>query len=389
MLTRISADSKKYRWGSPTAIPELLGAPIDGEPHAELWLGAHPDSITRLVDRTEAQPETLNEWIREQAGTALGSGSRLPFLLKLLAADQPLSLQAHPALERARASFAEEESRGVPRDSPSRNYKDPWHKPELIVALHDGFEGLCGFRPVDQTDDFLSRLSDGEDLIAHLRTRLKGDGLEGAVRWVLTDRPAGLVPELVKAASSRDVGRWDNEGRLLQRLDAQYPGDPGVAVASLLNFAILRKGEALFLPAGNVHAYVKGLGVEVMASSDNVLRGGLTSKHVDVDEFLDVVQFSPLPSPIVHGRRDPSGYVDYTVPIDDFRLIRVDADTVTTIELSRAAIALVVEGRATLRQGASSVALTRGQSVFITPSESTVSVGSSGTVFIATGEEPS
>lgn len=391
MLTRITASPKKYAWGSLSAIPKFLGKEPDGSPQAELWLGAHPDSTTRLVDKADTQPETLNEWIRDQPETTLGSGSRLPFLLKLLAADKPLSLQAHPTLERARVAFAEEEARGIPRDSPARNYKDEWHKPELIVALHDGFEGLCGFRPLGETDDFLRHLCTGDEedrsQVAQLRAHLNLDGLEHAVRWILIDRPPGLVNELVEAAATRDVGRWENEARLLRRLDEQYPGDPGVAVASLLNFAILQAGEALFLPAGNVHAYVKGLGVEIMAASDNVLRGGLTSKHVDVDEFLAVVDFTPLRSPIILGTVAPSAYVEYQVPSHDFRLLRVDRDTTTELDLSHAGIALVVSGQVTVTQGDQSLVLNQGEAVFISPSHPRVGVRSSGTVFIATGAE--
>lgn len=270
MLPLVGAP-QHYAWGSPTAIPAALGLDPDGRPWAELWWGTHPGGPT-MVARPGADAVPL----AEVAGP-------LPYLVKLLAAAQPLSLQAHPSAAQAAAGFALEDERGVPLTAPQRNYKDPHGKPEILVAITP-FEALCGFRPVDEA---------AHDLETHggapVADRLRAEGPLGTLSWLLRERPAIALTH-----------------PLFRRLEAHYPGDPGAVVAVLLNRVDLEPGQALFLPAGVLHMYLFGVGLEVMGASDNVLRGGLTPKHVDVPELLAVLD--PTASAPSVLRPDPTGW---------------------------------------------------------------------------------
>ncbi|WP_368498602.1 mannose-6-phosphate isomerase, class I [Herbiconiux sp. A18JL235] len=393
MLLRVSAVPKNYHWGSRTALPALFGQEPTGEPQAELWLGAHPDSTTTFIERVAGVPDTLNDWVAGDPQRALGGGrTRLPFLLKLLAAEKPLSIQAHPTLERARAGFADEEARGVPRDSPQRNYRDEWHKPELMVALRPGFTAMCGFRPVARTLELLQRLQlaaaesgaeAGARLIGDQRELLASKGLETVVGSVLLGDAGPLVRALVEAAAALDDDEWLAETRLIAELQLHYPADPGIAVAVLLNVVRLQPGEALYLPAGNIHAYVDGLGVEIMAASDNVLRGGLTTKPVDVPELLAVLDFSEMPVPFVPAVPRGDAVSEYEVPLDDFRLLRIGPGS-ARVALPEAAIVLGVEGTTSVADGAGSCHLAPGEAVFVSPDSESIAVSTTGSAFLAT-----
>jgi mannose-6-phosphate isomerase len=277
MFVEITNTPRDYVWGSKTLLPDFLGTAPDGHPQAELWLGTHPGSPAR---------------VRGRGGDLRDLVPELPFLLKVLAAAQPLSLQAHPTPVLAREGFARENAAGIPIDAPERNYKDPNAKPELIYALSDEFRALSGFRPTRVTRRVLDAARPG------LLSRLRDDGdLRATLEWLLSGDPrVGEVVGLVSAvADDVDGESW----RTVRRLAAAYPGDPGIAISLLLHSVVLRRGEALYLPAGNLHAYQEGLGVELMGASDNVLRGGLTPKHIDVAELLTVVDFTPIADPRV------------------------------------------------------------------------------------------
>ncbi len=307
---------RDYAWGSRTAIPELLGREPDGTPVAELWFGTHPDAPAGVPG---TQDDTLADLIAADPERTVGPavldsfGPHLPFLVKILAADSPLSIQVHPTLEQARAGFAAEEGAGVPRDAAERTYKDANHKPELLCALGP-FEALCGFRPVDETLAALEQLDAPQ--LAFLSDVLRGpDPLRAAMAELLAiDDPEPLVAEVGQAA--RALGRHDELRRVVELTSAAFPGDVGVLVALLLNYVRLAPGEAIYLPAGNVHAYLRGVGVEVMAASDNVLRCGLTSKHVDRDAVLEIADFHELSDP-----RWPAEHGVFAVPVPDFRLV--------------------------------------------------------------------
>jgi mannose-6-phosphate isomerase len=299
-------------------------------------------------------------------------GPRLPFLLKVLAADQPLSLQAHPSTAQAEAGFAAEEAAGIPRDDPTRTFKDPYHKPELMLALTT-FEALCGFRPVEESLHCLAKLQVPE-LKPSIAALARG-GLQAVIPQLLaldTDRRTVLVDAVAEAAS-RFVAAADpefiNTYRWAARLAATYPGDPGVVISLMCNHLKLAPGEAVYLPAGNLHAYLQGAGVEVMASSDNVLRGGLTAKHVDLAALIEVLDFSDGRIPVVHPVLGPGG-LRYPVPVEDFDLTRVHLDAGSgTLTTSGPQVVFCSEGRAVLGNGQDELVVERGEAAFVPAGE--------------------
>ncbi|MGA4849239.1 mannose-6-phosphate isomerase, class I [Streptomyces sp. G5(2025)] len=380
-MDRLSNTIRPYAWGSPTAIAELLGVEPSGEPQAEMWMGAHPGAPSgtgrgALNEVIEADPE------RELGPRAAAKfGPRLPFLLKILAAGAPLSLQVHPDLAQAKEGYEDEESRGVPLDAPHRNYKDANHKPELICALTP-FDGLCGFRAPAETADLLEAL--GVDSLKPYVDLLRAHPEDAALREVLTavltadpEQMAETVTE-VTAAAQRLGGPYAPYAGIAHH----YPGDPGVIAAMLLNHVRLQPGEALFLGAGVPHAYLEGLGVEIMANSDNVLRCGLTPKHVDVPELLRIVRFEPTDPGVLRPEATPAGEEIYETPTDEFRLSRfVLPEGAAPHDLTAATPQILLCTAGAVRAG--ELPLTPGQSVFV-PGGEKAEVSGVGTVFRAT-----
>jgi mannose-6-phosphate isomerase len=386
---RLNNPVRSYAWGSATAIPELLGLPATGEPQAELWMGAHPAAPSRLgsggtlLDRIDADPAgELSPAVVDRFGP------RLPFLLKLIAAARPLSLQAHPDLARARAGYAEEESRGVPAGSPDRSYPDPNHKPELVCALTP-FEALCGFRAIPETLRLLELVAVRAPAVQHhvdaLRARPDAEGLREVVTGLLTV-PAHRRQRLVGAVTAAcRAGGSDFPVELATgaALGAAYPDDPGVVIALLLNRVRLAPGEALFLAAGNLHCYLRGTAVEVMANSDNVLRGGFTAKHVDVPELLRVMDVTDGPPPLLPPAPAAPGHWAYRPPVPDFRLDRYELGGPVSLAAGGPRIALVLSGRVSLVAGsAPALALGRGGSAWL-PAEQPVTVRGEGVLCVA------
>ena len=360
----LSGTLRPYAWGSLTAMAELFGRDPSGEPEAELWFGAHPGAPSAVLG---AEPATLDELIARDPEQLLGRetvavhGPALPFLAKVLAAGSPLSLQVHPTREQARAGFAAEEAAGLDRAAADRNYKDANHKPEMIFALTD-FEALCGFRrPEDAARLFrtASRLVEATgrpapELLAQTASDLESgrpetERLESVFRRLIT---GGEEVREAVAAAAEAVRSLDEAGRTeldpavaeLGSLDGYYPGDPGVLISLLLNRVSLSPGEAIYLPAGNVHAYLRGLGVEVMASSDNVLRGGLTPKHVDLQELLKTIDFQALGIPRVAEERTGLGQELYRPPFSEFSLQRLELAQSAAGSLSAADVPLLQNG---------------------------------------------
>jgi mannose-6-phosphate isomerase len=369
-MWQLQTSVRHYPWGSRTVIPDLLGEPSPADrPYAELWMGAHPDEPSVLSDGTP-----LDKAIQRSPEQLLGAavrerfGDRLPFLLKVLAADQPLSLQAHPTNEQAEAGFAAEEAAGVPRDSTTRTFKDPFHKPELLLALTP-FEALCGFRPVEESLYCLAKLQVPE--LKPTIAALARGGLRAAIPQLLALSPehrATLVSAVAEAAS-RFVAAHDpefiNTYRWAASLAETYPGDPGVVISLMCNHLKLAPGEAVFLPAGNLHAYLCGAGVEVMASSDNVLRGGLTGKHVDLAALIEVLDFADGRVPVLHPVLGPGG-LRYPVPVEEFDLTRVQLDAQTGVLTSRGPqVLLCTEGEAALTSSENTLALGKGAAAFV------------------------
>jgi mannose-6-phosphate isomerase len=325
-------------------------------------MGAHPDSPSTV----DGVP--LTEVIAADPAGVLGAdavarfGARLPYLMKVLAAAEPLSLQAHPDPERARAGFEAERAAGLPADAPERNYRDPYHKPELLVAV-EPFEALCGFRDPAATADLLAGLGVAElaPTVAALRRPDPEVALRDAVTGLLAlpgTAAKSLVDEVVAAA--RAAGP-----ELAVTLGGKYPGDVGVVVALLLNHVRLAAGEAVWMPAGNLHAYLRGTGVEIMAASDNVLRGGLTPKHVDVPELLRVLRFEILADPVLQPRQIGPDLVTWPTPIDDFALYRAEvmADE-RTLPGHGPRIVLCLRGRVRVDDGLGPVELGGGRAAF-------------------------
>lgn len=372
-MWRLRNTIQRYAWGSRDAIARLQGRPVPTEqPEAELWMGAHArgpstlmgDGDRSLLDAIEAEPEAmLGASCRERFG------ARLPFLLKVLAAAEPLSLQAHPDEERAREGFGREDAAGVERDAPHRSYRDPHAKPELVCALGP-FVALCGFRSIEDTRALVEALA-----VPALRERTEplwsmppGPAVAAVVRDLLTrPQPGPLVDAVVEAAARHPDGPWANERAWVVRLGERYPGDPGVVVAMLLNLVELRPGEALFLSAGRLHCYLEGTAVEIMGSSDNVLRGGLTPKHVDVPELLDVLDRRVGPVPVLRPRAVCEHEAIYDTPAPAFTLGRVElAATGCWSAVPRGPeIVLCTAGQVRLDHGARSVSLGPGDSAFV------------------------
>ncbi|MFI9720713.1 mannose-6-phosphate isomerase, class I [Streptomyces sp. NPDC052396] len=396
-MDRLVTTVRPYAWGSTTAIPELLRIPPTGEPQAELWMGAHPGAPS-LTDRGDG-PRPLSELIAADPEGELGApavrrfGPRLPFLLKLLAAAAPLSLQVHPDLAQAEAGFAAEEARGVPRDAPDRNYRDPNHKPELLCALTP-FDGLCGFRDPLHTAELLAALNvDSLKPYADLlHAHPEADALREVLTAVLTAERSAMAGTVTQAAAAAEAlaaepGPYQAAYAAYATLARHCPGDPGVIAAMLLNHIRLQPGEALYLGAGVPHAYVEGLGVEIMANSDNVLRCGLTPKHIDVPELLRVVRFEAGTPAVLRPEAGAGEEEVYETPVDEFRLsrwVRPAGAPPRELDPAAAQILLCTEGTALLH-GADGEELTleRGRSAFLRAGER-VRLGGECTVFRAT-----
>lgn len=373
-MWQLTNTTRHYPWGSHTVIPELLGETSPAaEPHAELWMGAHPDAPSVLPDgrgldqAIAAEPDRLlGGAVRQRFGT------RLPFLMKVLAADSPLSLQAHPTTAQAEVGFAAEEAAGVAPDDPTRSFKDPHHKPEILLALTP-VEALCGFRPVEESLHCLAKLQ-----LAELKptiAALARGGLQVAIPQLLAlseKRRASLVTAVAEKAAGFVAAHdpeFINTYRWAASLAKTYPGDPGVVISLLCNHLTLAPGEAVFLPAGNLHAYLCGAGIEVMASSDNVLRGGLTGKHVDLAALIEVLDFTDGRVPVIHPVLGPGG-LRYPVPVKDFDLTRVElGEDAGSLRTPGPQVLLCTEGTAVLATEDDELVLDRGESAFVPAGE--------------------
>jgi mannose-6-phosphate isomerase len=373
-----------YPWGSRTFLATLQGRPAPTiRPEAELWLGTHPGGPSVVRGTAEAQ-STLSDVIAKDPHAILGQrvvtsfGPRLPYLLKVLAADRPLSIQVHPDATQARAGFHREQS----APPAVRNYSDPYPKPELLVALTP-FEALCGFRDPDAIADDLDGLGVAAlaPVITSLRTGSTAQRLERTLAMLL-DWPASARADLVTAVAAAHP--------LAQRLASDYPTDMGVVVALLLNHCQLGPGEAVYMPAGNVHAYLRGAGVEIMSASDNVLRCGLTGKHVDSAELMRLVRYDVLAEPLYEPLELGPGLTGWHPPAEEFSLVRGLASTGTSVFLPAAGprIVICVRGEARLRADTESV-LPRGSAVFVAADAPGVEVSGDAEVFQAAVGHPS
>ncbi|MFZ2176949.1 MAG: mannose-6-phosphate isomerase, class I [Rhodococcus sp. (in: high G+C Gram-positive bacteria)] len=385
-MHRLEGALRSYAWGSRTALALLRGMPVPtAHPEAELWLGAHPGDPACVL--TEDGPRSLLDLVHSDPVRQLGQrtvenfGDRLPFLLKLLAAEEPLSLQAHPSAEQAWEGFARENEAGIPLESSVRNYKDDSHKPELVVAL-SRFEALAGFRDPQRTVKLLEAISvpELEPYIGLIAGQPDSDGLRALfTTWITLPPPvlAALMPGVldgcVRYLSTTRDGEFAAEVRTALELSEVYPGDAGVLAALLLNRVTLEPGQGLYLDAGNLHAYLHGVAVEIMANSDNVLRGGLTPKHVDVPELLRVLDFETVDIPILEAEQDPdTAEFVYATPAPEFTLVRIDLSSAMPkhrFHPDGPRIILCTEGAVELRSGNDSLDLARGHAIWIAASD--------------------
>jgi mannose-6-phosphate isomerase len=403
-MTKLTGTIQPYGWGSRTVIPDLLGVPPTGEPQAELWFGAHPLAPSVAAGRP------LTELIAEDPTGIIGAapvsafGPRLPFLVKIIAADQPLSLQAHPSRAQAEAGYAREQAAGIPRDAPNRTYRDGWPKPEVLCALTPT-EALYGFRDPEETYALFEQLGvpAAVDLVAELadESARPQDRLCRVFGRLLrlSDSERSVVREVAAAATticSGEAGRLGDPGpsdalrdfaATAVELSRFYPSDPGVLAASLMNRLSLQRYDAIFLPPGNLHAYLRGCGVEIMANSDNVMRGGLTPKFVNVDELLQVLDFTPGFPGLINPVLQAPGVWRYPTPTPEFSFWRLEVGTDPTElpGLGTGRIVLVTEGSVTLASGTTGdedLILHRGESALVTAAEQVQLRGGAADVFV-------
>lgn len=391
-----------YAWGSPSALAELLGHAPSGQPEAELWIGAHPSAPARLAGAESTLADLLAQDLPGLLGQDLVTRfGRLPFLLKILAIEQPLSLQAHPDREQARQGFAREEALGLSRSDPTRSYKDDNHKPELILALTP-VEALCGFRSKDEVIGLLSvfGLTAAESPLAvaaaAFATSGPDDGYEALFRSFFQLSPADLGASVALALTqARGLSSHSDPGadlawvaRYLLSLGHAYGSDPGLLAMLLLRPLRLEPGQAVFLPARRLHAYLSGVGVEVMAESDNVLRGGLTPKHVDIHELCRVLDFVPsAPDRITPSASEfgASRALVYRTPVPEFELWSIDADpSGDPVELPTPSLLVVLEGEVEITQGAHRERVRRGGQAFVSWSTDRAWLVGHGRVALAT-----
>jgi mannose-6-phosphate isomerase len=379
-IYRMQNPVQRYSWGSPYGLRDALGIPNpDGGPVAEVWMGAHPKAPSMVIE--DGALRRLDELIQESPEAFLGNrvlsrfGRALPFLLKGLSAAGPLSVQAHPAKRKAERGYDRENLAGIPIDAPERNYRDRNHKPEMVVALTP-FKGLFGFRPIDAIIENIHLLTPDNwrryagkleknpgrvELSVLFYTTMTGDAAwraetlaKTAVRVRSLLASGGLPAERVEALEWTD--------RLLQL----YPGDMGALAPIALNLVTLRPGETLYVAPGELHAYFQGEALELMANSDNVIRGGLTGKHVDLPELISVLSFDSVP--VSPRRASPVGPGEEAYPVfaPDFRLSRVAArDAGLELPVSGPEILLCVEGSGEVADAEGSVPITRGETVFV------------------------
>jgi len=387
---------KHYDWGSATAIPKLLQQAGDGQPWAEYWLGTH-EAGRALVD----DDIPLDNWLATHDGALSrpeteAFGPRLPYLMKLLAANQPLSLQAHPSRPDAQRGFADEEARGLALDDPTRSFKDDWPKPEMLVALTP-FEVLSGFRNPSETLDLFDALGVDDDIMrptfGPLRYRHGAAALAEVFLDCLTldDTRRAILTEVLAAAvrHGQDEGEVGDFARLAITLDEYYPDDPSLLAALLLNHVRLKPGQGLHNAAGVVHSYLQGVGIETMASSDNVLRAGLTSKHVDHAALISIVNFDPAPPEICDPAPDGPGVWRYPAPDPEFALWRLNPNENSSAcplpEPGRARIVLVTDGYVNITSGGQTTELVQGQAGFVQADEQATFTGDATAYLVGPG----
>lgn len=384
---------KEYSWGSYTAIPKLLGKrPPYDKPQAELWMGGHPSGFSMI--RTKSGWEGLSGLIKKYPDEILGKnctkkyGRELPFLFKVIAASEPLSIQTHPNRSLAKKGFRRENRLGIPLDSSVRNYKDENHKPECVCALTE-FEALCGFRKISNIVILFKKASPknlGPE-IAALEKRPDSSGLKAFISYLMRmgeDRKKRVILET--AGNARHFGCDDPAFARVAEFIEDHPSDIGALSPLYLNLVRLSPGQAIFLPAGQLHAYLEGVALELMACSDNVVRGGLTKKHIDIPELLNIVNFRSHRIKIILPVKKRNEYI-YKTPAREFILSKISVDSGRTYAGSQrrnAEIILCIEGRAVITGSEDDkFNMTKGKSVIIPASVKKYNISGKATLYKA------
>ncbi|MEI2605517.1 mannose-6-phosphate isomerase [Erwinia aphidicola] len=375
---------QNYAWGSKHALTDLYGiANPSQQPMAELWMGAHPKSPSKVL--VNGEPQSLRALIDADKASLLGPAvaqrfGELPFLFKVLCAEQPLSIQVHPSKPAAEAGYARENAAGVPIDAAERNYKDANHKPELVYALTP-FKAINGFRPLRQIQSLLQPVAGAHPAIAHFLNAADETRLAQLFASLLSmkEEEKSLALDILRTALP---GQHGEPWQTIAEIAEVYPDDCGLFSPLLLNVVTLQPGEAMFLFAETPHAYLHGVALEVMANSDNVLRAGLTPKYIDVPELLANLKFTSraadtlLTTPQQHGAT-----LDFPIPVDDFAFaIHALSSQPLAVDQESAAIVFCIEGHAELNCGGQSLSLNAGESAFIAASEPTLSLCGNGRV---------
>lgn len=383
IMQKLINSVQNYAWGSKTALTDLYGiANPDNLPMAELWMGAHPKSSSKIEDAS-GQVRSLRDVIDADKAALLGDKvanrfGELPFLFKVLCADQPLSIQVHPKKKASELGFAKENAAGIPLDAAERNYKDPNHKPELVFALTP-FLAMNAFREFSEIISLLQPVAGAHNAIAHFLENPNAEALSELFASLLNmqgEEKSHALAVLKAALNSQQGEPWDT----IRVISTFYPDDSGLFSPLLLNVVKLNPGEAMFLFAETPHAYLNGVALEVMANSDNVLRAGLTPKYIDIPELVANVKFVAKPAaelltqPVKNGAE-----LDFPIPVDDFAfsLHDLSADE-TAIAQESAAILFCVEGEATLHKDSERLVLKPGESAFVAANESPVQVSGTG-----------
>ncbi len=386
---------QEYAWGSTSAIPDLLGIQSDsGKPQAELWMGAHSKAPSMVKTGNSRIP--LTKLIDDDPEGILGKMSskkfdnKLPFLLKVLAAAQPLSIQAHPSRKQAQEGFAKENDKGIPTDAPHRNYKDDNHKPECICALTP-FWALNGFRKIPDIISLMDCICPHgmKSILEDLKSAPDAEGLKKFFQSLMTMddqiRSRAILDGIKSAKKLQDSN--PTFGWIL-KLHKKYPEDIGIFSPVILNLICLEPGQAMFLPAGELHAYLDGLGIELMANSDNVLRGGLTPKHIDVPELLKVLNFKEQVIDILLPIKSGECEKVYQSQAEEFVLsiISIENNMVYTGAGKRSAeILLCTHGKATITDivKEETIELKKGVSVIIPASVDSYEIKGNATIYKA------
>ncbi|MEJ4044039.1 mannose-6-phosphate isomerase [Erwinia sp. SLM-02] len=375
---------QNYAWGSKTALTELYGIENPSQqPMAELWMGAHPKSSSQVI--VEGAPQSLREVIAADKTALLGEAvakrfNELPFLFKVLCADQPLSIQVHPSKSAAIEGFARENAAGIPIDAANRNYKDDNHKPELVYALTP-FQAINGFRPLPEIASLLLPVAAAHPAIEKFIQSPNAANLSELFASLLSmdgDVKAHALAVLREQLTADAGEPWQT----ISSIAEVYPDDSGLFSPLLLNVIELQPGEAMFLFAETPHAYLNGVALEIMANSDNVLRAGLTPKYIDIPELLANLKFVEKPAntlltvPVQQGNTQT-----FPIPVEDFAFaIHTLTAEPLSVEQQSAAIIFCIEGEAELASGEQQLTLKPGESAFVAASESPVTLSGSGRV---------